>query len=241
MIKCKNCGAQLDINTEVCPYCGTVNDEATEHVKKMRHFESDYANVKKDVFSSVKTFSKGYGSLIILIVLLVACLVSIFVGGASYFIIEAISNANYQNNREEIIAKIENYIENEEYELFDAYMTSIEYNTYIDDFNHYRQLSQMTGYYQRIRQDIFNYIFEASTYNNPIDDLVQQVSNFYETAYEDYYDDSIDCSKLIAKVDDLMIKYFNFTSDDILRLHEGISESELSTILYERMEAIHEE
>ena len=46
MVNCKNCGAPLSLDQATCPYCGTENREAIEHIKKLKS-----SHIEKLVFS----------------------------------------------------------------------------------------------------------------------------------------------------------------------------------------------
>ena len=57
-MKCKSCGANLEIDTAFCPYCGKANPVAKKHREDMARFEKDYKDTKKAVISSSKKFNR---------------------------------------------------------------------------------------------------------------------------------------------------------------------------------------
>lgn len=237
MIQCKKCGAQLDINTEVCPYCQTVNEEAREHIKKIKHFEKDYAKVKKAVFANVKTYSKGYGSLALLIILLLSSLISLFVLSSEDAFRDAATLNYYHDNQSQINERIDTYLLNEDYEKLAEYLETIEYNGYIEELSPYRQLISMTSYYQRIKANIADYLYDARAYDNELSDLASNISYFYSTAQADYYgNDFADVKKrLTMSLEKLLRHYGHFTDDDIAKLNAKVDEITISKMVYERM------
>ncbi len=56
-MKCKNCGSNLDIDTAVCPFCGTPNPVAEKHREDMARFEKDYRHTKAEVIGNSKKFN----------------------------------------------------------------------------------------------------------------------------------------------------------------------------------------
>lgn len=50
-MNCRVCGSHLDIDTEVCPYCNTVNPIAKKHREDMKKYSADYAETKDQVIT----------------------------------------------------------------------------------------------------------------------------------------------------------------------------------------------
>lgn len=57
-MKCKKCGSNLDIDTAVCPYCGTENPVAKKHREDMERFEKDYRATKDEVIKNTGKFNQ---------------------------------------------------------------------------------------------------------------------------------------------------------------------------------------
>ena len=72
MVNCKNCGAPLSLNDLKCPYCGTENKEAIEHLKKLKSLEKGYRKAQKEVSEEVQRSKRSYGPLIVLVIVLLA-------------------------------------------------------------------------------------------------------------------------------------------------------------------------
>ena len=87
-------------------------------------FEKDYASTKKAVYTKVKTFSKGYGDLSLLILLLVALFVAIFAFGMNYSISDKLAYDNYVKNSESINQEFKELLDKGEFSAFKAKLES---------------------------------------------------------------------------------------------------------------------
>lgn len=238
MIQCKKCGAQLDINTRVCPYCGTVNDEAVEHVEKMQHFEKDYASTKKAVYTKVKTFSKGYGDLSLLILLLVTLFIAIFAFGMNYSISDKLAYDNYVKNSESINQEFKELLDKGEFSAFKAKLDTIERATYIRDFSSYRKLLELIRSFEEVQKATFDYHFAASQYDDPLSNLASNLNDYYTTWNLEYMEETEENYE--ADVDLAMTAflrhYLYLNDEDIAALKSGMSESEIANMLFVRLE-----
>lgn len=57
-MKCRSCGANLEIDTAFCPYCGKANPVAKKHREDMARFEKDYRTTKKEVLTNTGRFNR---------------------------------------------------------------------------------------------------------------------------------------------------------------------------------------
>lgn len=56
-MKCANCGSNLDLETRFCPYCGTENKAAKQHVADMEKYAKDYKATKDEVLTNSRKFN----------------------------------------------------------------------------------------------------------------------------------------------------------------------------------------
>ena len=66
MVNCKNCGAPLTLDSAFCPYCGTHNPEAQEHLEKLqqldatkRVYESQKPDTQKQIAATRQQLQKA--------------------------------------------------------------------------------------------------------------------------------------------------------------------------------------
>ena len=245
MIKCKNCGADLDINTLKCPYCGTINEEAVEHIEKMRKYQRDYESTKVNVLKKVKTFSSGYAYLITLIVLLVMNFVVIVISANTYDITDIINNNYYNKHKSEINEKLDTLLDNGDYDELDRYLYRLEYNGSIEDLDKYRELSILLDEYVSIKKNVMEYYDAIEfTYDDPLSRASSSIYNYYDyyNRYLEYgdslYIDEIDT--LTDELDTFMTTYLYFNADDLSNIKNGYSSVEINSLMHERLVMAHE-
>ena len=75
LIKCGFCGANIDINAEVCPYCGMKKSQFQAHREDMKKLQADYIKTKETAVKENVSFSKKAAYAVMLSFILIACLV----------------------------------------------------------------------------------------------------------------------------------------------------------------------
>ncbi len=56
-MKCEKCGANLDLETPFCPYCGAKNKSGIKHREDMRRYDRDYKATKEEVITNSRRFN----------------------------------------------------------------------------------------------------------------------------------------------------------------------------------------
>lgn len=94
-MKCINCGALLEADQLVCPYCGTANHEAIDRKQELDMIEGENRKLKKEVLSKSKE-EIGYKihKRVNLVLLAVFVLVTVFSFVAYLFTEEQVWNRN---------------------------------------------------------------------------------------------------------------------------------------------------
>ena len=239
MVNCKNCGAPLTLEDAVCPHCGTPNPEAQEHLKKLAKLDRDYRRTKLEVADEVKKSKKGYGVLVILIMLLLANLVLIVFHGASYEIAEKIIASRMSD--EQITATINQQMEEGEYIEMSIFMDRfyLPYSKYGD----YSQLSFLANYYDRVVEQITNHLYMEDRYGDPLMNACEDVKDFkdeYVRLSKREMDPSVSLhvGKLNEEFDLYLKAYLKLNEEDIASIPD-MSASQLLVLVNERMN--HEE
>ena len=70
-MKCPNCGGNMGLEDEVCPFCNTPNTMAVQHQADMDHYREEYQRTQADVVAKTTLLQRHGSWLIILAVLLV--------------------------------------------------------------------------------------------------------------------------------------------------------------------------
>ena len=234
MIECKKCGAQLDINTKRCPYCGEINSEAIEHIEKMEHFEKDYRDTKKEVFSNVKTFSRGYGDLLLLIILLISTFITLFVISIDP-LNDGATIKYYKKHQAEIDNQIAAYITNGDFEKLDAYMRNNNFVFCLEEYDDYYFTNSLIKDYKELKNAVIDYHLEDSE-----DDFVKQaaraISSFYDSYYDDLYEETSLRMLIKERLEGVLKTYLYLKDEDIAMLNKNMNESSITKSIFERLE-----
>ena len=224
MLNCKNCGAPLTLEDAVCPHCGTPNEEAAEHIKKLKKLDKDFKKAEKEVITEVKKTKKGYNLLIIIVVLLVANLVLAVMHAASYEIADSITARSI--DKTEVKAMMDKALDEGDYARFliicDKYVLSY------SDYEGYGAISNQAYYFNSLQKWMSNYFYEKEPYDDP---LVRACS-----ALKDYEDEHARLSmrsygaftmeqleKLDVQVNQYLKTYLKLTDEDIASVSEMTS------------------
>lgn len=239
MVNCKNCGAPLSLEDAFCPHCGTPNPEAQEHLKKLAKLDKDYRKTKNEVIQEVKKTKKGYGLLIVLILLMLANLVLIPFYGGTYDIANRINASKY--SEDDIKAQMNELLEKGEYAEF--YLFYDRYNVRYDQYREYNSIAYLSSYYSTVCKYLSDYMYAQESYSDPLLKLCTAMKDYvddYKSALR--RDDNEFAMKYINDLNDqfnnLIKNCLNYTDEDLAKIPE-LSSSELVVLTTERMN--HEE
>ena len=82
-MKCRQCGYNLEIDTEICPCCGIPNPVAKKHRADMRKYTTDYAQTKEVVISKSRRINTAVIRITVIVVTIAAMVGLICYGGMS--------------------------------------------------------------------------------------------------------------------------------------------------------------
>ena len=181
MINCKNCGAPLSLNDAVCPNCGTPNPEAQEHIRKLAALDNEFHRAENEVRAEVRKSRKGYGVLVILVMLLLANLVLIPFHSASYEIAEKLMVSNM--SEEEIRQKLDGFLE--EGNFTELFLFTDRYSLSYRDYSGYTRIASLAMYYKQFIDSITNYLYSSENYTDPLVRASRNIIDF-KTDYRNY-------------------------------------------------------
>lgn len=235
MVNCKKCGGPLSLNEAVCPYCGEPNPEAQEHLEKLRELDEQFETASREVAAEVKKSKRGYGILVVLVMLLVANLVIFAMNRMSYDIAERIIARKMSGS--EITAQLDRYLEEGEYIELDLFMNrfSLSYRDYED----YHKISYL-GYCQnRIVDAMTEYLYSTDTYDDPLVRTCKAIADFEEEyGYLQKRDNSetvlYHMERIQTQVNGFLRNYLGLTEEDIAGLKD-LNESSILILVNERL------
>ena len=158
-MKCANCGANLEIDTAFCPYCGTANPVAKKHREDMARYEKDYKNTKAEDLDNTRRFNGK--TLRIAVVAVTVALIAIFIT-LSYFS-ERLARSKYREKNEEAsithLEEVKGMIDERDYielaRLIAKEHISFPYKTELDNY-------RTCGYAARNYADLFTYVMRLA-------------------------------------------------------------------------------
>ena len=235
MVNCKKCGAPLSINEAVCPYCGEANPEAQEHLKKLRELDEQFESASREVAAEVKKSRKGYGILVVLVMLLLANTVIFGMHRMSYEIAERITAGRMTES--EIKAHLDRLLEEGEYIELDLFMNrfSLSYRDYED----YSRISYLADCQNRMIDAMTRYLYGTDFYEDPLVNICRTVTD-YEREYSSLIkrDNSesvrFHMEKINTEVNGFLRSCLGLTEEDIAGIKD-LNESSLLILVNERL------
>ena len=235
MVNCKNCGAPLTLNDAFCPHCGTPNPEAQEHLKKLQQLDQRFEDASLEVAAEVRKSRKGYGILLILVMLLLANLVIFVMHGMTYDIAERVIASKMSET--EIKAKLDEFLDAGEYIEMDLFMDkfSLSYRDYED----YRKISYLAGYQSRMTDAMTQYLYGTENYGDPLIRTCQAVADYEEEYVRLSKRDNSEkvlfhAEKINTEVNGFLRNYLGLSDEDIVGIKD-MNESSLLILVNERL------
>ncbi len=235
MVNCKKCGAPLTLDSAFCPYCGEANPEAQEHLEKLRELDEQFENASREVAAEVKKSRRGYGILVILVMLLLANLVIFMLNRVSYEIADKIA-AGKMTERE-IKSQMDSFLEDGEYIKLDLFTDkfSLSYRDYGD----YLKISNLAAYQSRMIESMTQYLYSPDAYGDPLVKTCEAVVD-YEEEYtslkkrEDSELVRLHMERINTEVNGFLRNYLGLTEEDIAEI-QNLNASSLLILVNERL------
>lgn len=114
-MKCKSCGANLQIDNEVCPYCGIANPVAKKHREDMKKYSKDYSKTKKEVITKSKKVNERSVRIAVGAITFAAVLLSVFLDTSEVSVRHRLKNKAMTKDHEKYYAMVEDLIQYDDY------------------------------------------------------------------------------------------------------------------------------
>lgn len=180
-MKCRQCGANIKIENNFCPYCGTENTEYKLHRRQMFHLKKDYEETKDQVIREHKKIA-GNSVRITLIAVLAALnlLVWILVANSWSIIgdLKVMRERPYINQHR---MQLEEYEHENRYGLLAAYYDYYELH-YLDELEDFSQVVYACSQYEFMLNLLMDLI-HGDSYTNTAD-TVAMLSSSLESIYD---------------------------------------------------------
>lgn len=225
-MKCNSCGANLKIEDEFCPYCGTVNLDAVRHRQDMQEYQQEFQRTRSDVYQSAKKFSSINIRIITILVLVVLLLLSIILNVSHYDISSWIKRTQAASMVEQHRAKLEELEAAGEYQAFYAYYNA---NTmyYLEGIRDFYKVYYVSNCYANVMDSLGRLITRDEMTYLDADREVRYLCNYadelYERAVRGSYDSDEEWSPehaaaiedMKAEVNLMLMTYCNLNEEDL--------------------------
>ena len=235
MVNCKNCGAPLTLNDAFCPHCGTPNPEAQEHLKKLQQLDRRFEDASLEVAAEVKKSRKGYGILLILVMLLLANLIIFVLHHASYDIADRIIAGRM--TEAEIRARLDEFLEEGKYIEMDLFMNK--FNLSYRGYEDCSKLSYLASCQSRMIDAVTQFLYGTENYGDPLVRICQAVVDYEEEYTRLSKRDNSEkvlfhADKINTEVNGFLKAYLGLRDEDIAGIRD-MSESSLLILVNERL------
>lgn len=234
----------MGLEDAVCPYCGTPNAQAAQHLSDMARFRQEYRRTQADVIEKT-SFMQRHGSwLVILVVLLVALAGGIILQVSAWDIGYSMRQDEVTRNAAEDRQVLDGYLAKGDYGKFlgyyDANNISLDYdNPYQVVWTAARSYVDLLEYVSALN-DKQNYAFKpdyrADTCGYLADDLIKiytleqqysyNIDKYYPAEMHGYVEDIRERTAVIAKA------YYGL-NDEQIREIPNLSSKRLATMIEE--------
>lgn len=241
-MKCEFCGYNIDIKSDVCPFCGMKKSQFEEHRRAMKQYDSDFRTTQETVVRKNQKFSSDAARITIICALIIGILILFICTIQNHSIYRSIYTHKLNLAPEKHYAQLKAYEEAGDYEAFDNYYNTnnLHYAERENILYEYRAVSEFTSAYSRTVSALSNYIqaTEAADTQEQQRYLEYFLSSYssFQTYYDlydiantsdvtgDSYDKDTLSPKHIASVEDMRYKL-----NRLIISYLGIDESQIET------------
>jgi len=248
-MKCKVCGAGLELEQKYCPYCGAKNDLAVQHQKDMEQFTGAFNETRKEVEKSSGKMAGIAVRAVILAVLVIAAFVIGHYANDAWSIRYDIDKQAAVANASAHIEKIEAYLEDGDYIAFASYMEGTRAASTMSSgpFEKYHNLYYIARRYKSAVEWTEHMVFPGKygSVSNYAGYGVDNILSYYSGAYDsDLYlyqaeDEEVLQSyieDMTSKLEGILVAYYGLTKEEAESLSE-LSENKRRVLLYNALEA----
>lgn len=213
-MKCNQCGGNLRIQDERCPYCGIENPHYKKHRAQMRYFQKEYQDTKEEVLQESRRFT-GFTVRITVIAVLVALdLLMILLGRNAWDVARMLQQREIAKNLPIYQAELQRLEEQEDYIGLSYYYGSKSlYGN--EKFREYQVVNQLCGDYGRVYtylmrlgnedeytsdKDLVNYMNDSLDYICERLEKLEEKNYYQPECYEGIHGETIETIKYNIQV-----------------------------------------
>ncbi|MCQ2549390.1 MAG: zinc ribbon domain-containing protein [Lachnospiraceae bacterium] len=228
-MKCPNCGAQISVEDQKCPYCDSENEFYKSQRKSFIHFRREFESMKADVLDKTHQASKRSAIITWIAILLVLNIVFLILIGQSYEISSSIKTNKLKKDLTNVKLQVSSYEEERDYFSLAAFDRA--YYLYdIKELREYQVAVEMSEKFVWIYEAIMRLQEEEPSYRNSKEEDCKYISEYLTRLYENlspknsYYD--VSCytevhkafmEDLVADMHALLVAYCEVPAETVER------------------------
>lgn len=252
-MKCQYCGNNLDIESEVCPYCGKVNKQAAKYVAEIKNYKEDYDKTKDDAGKKAKTAGRIARLAIIAVLVLVVLVMQVSIKRNSDFKTREKDNAekiakNIEKNRDKVSATLKDLEKNREYLEMSYYILELKIRG-DETYSEYSRVFNAAIEYEAIYEDVLSIVsgftrYDSMTKQDWCNDIAVYVSGWSKYVDGMLWHDSPDSvmhsgehgafiADCKSEIQDMLQVYFELSDSQASALW-NMEEEEIGELLYSK-------
>ncbi len=191
-MKCRNCGAVLQIDDEQCRYCGKVNPRFKKQRETKKDYSKNYIETRDEVIEEAKRQSSKHVKIIAIFALVLVNVVLLMLNGNLWNIRSWMIEVDVNNNSSVHTAKIDEYLADENFLDLYYYTAENELRIGADTLDKYYKLFLVNAYYYYVYDNIMDYTLDENGYYDVGETslrISERLDNVYEYSVQHEYDD----------------------------------------------------
>lgn len=187
-MKCENCGGNLSLEDEACPYCGTINKHARQHIRDMKRYQGEFQATRKNVYAVTRKYAGITVRAVVITVLVILTVILGFIASESYSIKRNLRQNRAERNFAEYSAQMEQYLADEDYLAFYAFTEANYIYGYDAPYEKYMPAVRVSNQYIYLYETIMGAYTELQrdyadqeTLERHTQRVAEQLNYFYES------------------------------------------------------------
>ncbi len=243
-MKCEFCGSNLQIEDEICPYCGKPNPHYIKHRQDMQAFQTDYQSTKQEVLAHVSKLNQRTVHITIIAVLVALCAAALALCFLGDKIRDARTEREIARNKAVYEAQIKSYMEDVDPIRLSEYSRKNQL-TYSDQMDEYNKIFSISSYYQYFYEYTMELMTEGihekyETLDEKCESLARYAGYIYENRQRQSFDkdyhftpDKMAYMDAVIEKTELLLKAYYGLSDEDIRQVPTLSRARLTILLAE--------
>lgn len=182
-MKCPNCGGNMGLEDEVCPFCNTPNTMAVQHQADMDRYREEYQRTQADVMAKTTLLQRHGSWLIILAVLLVLLVGGVILNVFAWDIGYGTRVKNVERGYAEDSQQLDAYLEKGDYGKFVGYYNANDIHL-VDDNPYWGMHSTASAYVDLLEyiaqmNSTTEYAFKPNRISDTCENIATDINRIY--------------------------------------------------------------